>query len=67
MCRGNDPYVNFLCPYAAQSLEFPFLQHAQEFWLEFECDIGDFIQKEGASGFRHSPKPIFVDFEGPNL
>ena len=46
MGRGHYSDVNFLRPGTAQALEFPLLQDAQEFRLQIEGDIADFVQKQ---------------------
>ena len=48
MGRGHNPNVHFLRLRAAQALEFPLLQHAQEFRLQIQRDIADFVQKQCA-------------------
>ena len=46
MRRGDNANVHFLRPRAAQPLEFPLLQNAQQFRLQLERDIADFVQKQ---------------------
>ena len=46
MGRSHNPNVYFFCPRAPQSLEFPLLQNAQEFRLQLQRDIPNFIQKQ---------------------
>src|SRR5207302_464496 len=45
MGRSYQPNVDSLGPCAPQALEFPLLQDAQQFRLEFQGDIPDFVQK----------------------
>src|SRR5262249_20120260 len=56
--RGCDQaYVNFMRKVAAEPLELLLLQDAQQFWLEFQRDVADLIQKKRASvGEFESPR-----------
>ena len=45
MRRSDNANVHPPRSIAAQPFEFPFLQHAQEFGLEFERNIANLIQE----------------------
>jgi len=48
----NDPAINTDGFIAADPGNFPFLQCPEEFWLEIDIGVGDFIQeKRSAAGF----------------
>ena len=46
MGRRHQPNVHFRRPRAPQALEFPLLQNAQQFGLQFQGDIPHFVQKQ---------------------
>jgi hypothetical protein len=46
---GDDPHVDIDRAVAANALEFAFLQHAQQFALERERHLADFIEKNSAT------------------
>src|SRR5438105_819615 len=48
MSRSHKPDVDCLRPRTPQAFEFPLLQNSQEFWLEFQRDIADLVQKQRA-------------------
>src|SRR5262249_14393710 len=45
---GNQTNVHFLSARAAQPLKLLLLQNAQQFWLQLQRDVADFIQKQSA-------------------
>ena len=47
--RGHHTHVNIDGARAAQSLELPFLEHPQEFWLQLGRQIADLVEKERSS------------------
>jgi hypothetical protein len=42
---GNQAYIHMDGFRASQPFELVFLQSAQEFWLEIETDIANFVQE----------------------
>jgi len=47
---GRDhTHVHARCLGAAQTFKFLFLEHAQELGLEFEGDVADLVEEQGAS------------------
>ena len=64
MGRGHHSNVNFLRPRAAQPLEFPLLQNAQEFRLQLQRDIADFIQKQRTLVCQLEPANLLSDRTG---
>src|SRR5579863_7493897 len=48
MRSGDEPDINLVSVVAAQPLEFPLLQNAQQLCLKLERDVADFIQEERA-------------------
>jgi hypothetical protein len=53
-CR-DDADVDLHRSRASQSLEFPLLQNAQQFWLEVERNISDFVKKQRAVSANERP------------
>ena len=51
--RGDDPHVNGLRYIASESFELPLLQQSEDFNLDRQGKVADFIEKNGAavSGF----------------
>src|SRR5580700_609062 len=52
MSGGNKTDADAMCTGASESLELPFLQNAQEFRLQCQGQIPDFVKEERA-GVRH--------------
>src|ERR1700730_17977588 len=48
MSRGDNPNINLFRACTAQTLELAFLEDANQFVLQFQVDITDFIQKQRA-------------------
>ena len=46
---GNQAHIDTNRSRASQAFKFPFLQSAQQLWLQFEADVADFIEKESAA------------------
>src|SRR6202030_1503532 len=46
---GHHANVDALRAVAAQALEFLLLEHAKQFWLQLERNIGNFVEKKGAT------------------
>src|ERR1700745_3958638 len=60
--RSGDPAdVDLRRSRASQSLKFPLLQNAQQFWLQVERDISDFIEKQRASIGQLEPAALLRD------
>src|SRR3984957_9766238 len=49
MGSGDDSHVDLHRSRASQSFKFPLLQNAQQFWLQVERDISNFIEKQRVS------------------
>jgi hypothetical protein len=49
VCRGDDTDVDLDAVVAAQRLDRPFLQHAQQLCLCGLRQLGDFVQEQGAA------------------
>src|SRR5258708_15040886 len=47
--RSNQARIGAKAARASQPLEFPLLQNAEQFGLQFERNLSDFIQKDSAS------------------
>ena len=47
--RRDEPDVGLNGCFATESLELPFLQNIEDFWLEVEREIADFVEEYGAS------------------
>src|ERR1700722_18018228 len=48
MGSRDEADVNFVCPVTTESLEFLFLQYAQQFCLQFQRDVADLVEEERA-------------------
>src|SRR5215472_15397284 len=48
MSRGNHAHTDFDRPSASKAFELLLLYGAQQFWLQFQADITDLVQKERA-------------------
>src|SRR5439155_10871856 len=64
MGRRHKPSVDSPRSWAPQALEFPLLQNAQQFWLEFQGDITDFVQKQRALVRQLQPATLLCDCTG---
>src|SRR5687767_13932602 len=49
ICRRNNPDITGKKSLAADALDFLFLQNAEQFWLQFQRQLANFIQKYCAS------------------
>jgi len=47
VCRGNYPHIYRHGNRATQSLELPFLQHPEQFCLQFQWQFANFIKENG--------------------
>ena len=48
MSRGNHAHIDFDRPGASEAFELLLLHRAQQFWLQFQADVPDLIQKQRA-------------------
>ena len=64
MRRRYQPNVHLHRPRAPQALEFPLLQNAQQFGLEFQGDIPHFVQKQRPSVGQLQPAHFLGDGAG---
>src|SRR5438093_44263 len=61
MGRNHQPSVDFRRPCAPQAFEFPLLQDAQQFRLELQGDITDFVQKQRTMVRQLQPATLLCD------
>ena len=61
---GDDADIHALCAVAAEALEFLFLQNAQQFGLEVERKVADFIKKERAAVGQFKSADFLIDGPG---
>ena len=61
---GDDADIHALRAVAAEALEFLFLQNAQQFGLEVERKVADFIKKERAAVGQFEAADLLID--GPS-
>src|SRR5204862_323005 len=64
MGGGDDADIHALCAVAPEALEFLFLQNAQQFGLEVERKVADFIKKERAAVGQFEAADLLID--GPS-
>src|SRR5690348_3063275 len=64
MSRGYDPDIHVLGPRAAQPLELPLLQDAQELRLQLQRNIANFIQKQRSLIRQLDPANLLSDGAG---
>jgi len=46
---GDDPHIGRHAVHAAQGLEHALLQHAQDFCLQWQGQVADLVQQDGAA------------------
>src|SRR5437899_569648 len=61
---GDNADIHALCAVAPEALEFLFLQNAQQFGLEVERKVADFIKKERASVGQFEAADFLIDGSG---
>ena len=61
---GDDADVDGLGAIAAEAFEFLLLQDAQEFWLELERDVADFVEEKSAAIGEFEAADFLVDGAG---
>src|ERR1700758_2664502 len=64
MGSGDDSDVDLHRSRASQALKFPLLQNAQQFWLQVERDVSNFIEKQRASIGQLEPADLLRDRAG---
>ncbi len=52
---GDDSDIDLASSGAAQRFELAFLQHAEEFGLEFQRQLADFVEEDGAAVGKREP------------
>ena len=72
MSRGNHPHIDLDCFRAAQPFELLLLNRTQQFRLQFQADVADFIEEERAAvrklepAFLCTSAPVKAPFSWPN-
>ena len=64
MRRRDEPDVNFMRTVAAESLEFLLLQDAQQFRLQLQRYVADFVKKQRTSVGQLEPPRLLRDSAG---
>src|SRR5215471_8835640 len=59
--RRDDAHVDFDRPRAAEALELLLLEHPQQFRLELESNLADFIEEESAAIRHLEPAHLLAD------
>src|SRR5215831_13382738 len=64
VCSSDHAYIDFLSSRAAQPFKFSLLQNPQQFRLQLEGNISDFVQKQASFVRQLKPSGLAGDCPG---